>query len=468
MNKSIIPVDEKIAVGLPRGADTTFHYEFIKSLFEMFGSSPCNYNLISASKVHHVARNTIMQNFLDSGMNYLLFIDSDMIWEADSLARAYKLIQHPQVDIVTGIYFTKNKPHLPVLKRLDMRAGCYNIITKWGNEPFEVDGAGMGFMLIPRYVIEKMKTPYCDWVGGFSEDLYFCLKAKKDHGFKIWADPQIRLGHVTKTTITSMDWMKNHIPSIDAWVREAMVGTTKVLKRDYPNWREDLGISSLNFKNINTEEHWDKTYKLEGGKATWRNYPEKNKIVVEKIKEIKGNKKILDVLELGCGVGIFASKLVKEVEGIDYSGIDISGFAVEECKKEGLLAKKMKVPPIKQPKNFYDLVVGLELLEHLDEKPRLEVLEEVKRILKTNGIAIFSVPNNNMPPDDVPEHRVVYNKESFYKFLKQIFNKVEVDIISSRHSDKVNYKTEYLLAVCKNEVKNYSKKGKKNVASIQK
>jgi len=41
----------------------------------------------------------------------------------------------------------------------------------------------MGFCLIARHVLEAMKPPHCDWVGGFSEDLYFFLKAKKDHGF---------------------------------------------------------------------------------------------------------------------------------------------------------------------------------------------------------------------------------------------------------------------------------------------
>ena len=111
-----IPYEEKIAIGLPRGADTMYHYETLESLFRMFGQSPCNYKMISTSKVHHIARNEIMQNFLETDMNYLLFIDSDMIWEPDSLELAYNLIQHPQVDIVTGIYFQIGEPHLPVIK----------------------------------------------------------------------------------------------------------------------------------------------------------------------------------------------------------------------------------------------------------------------------------------------------------------------------------------------------------------
>jgi len=447
--QSIIPTDEKIAIGLPRGSDTMYPFEFMKALFGMFGRYPCKYAMFSSSKVHHIARNTILRNFLNSDMNYLLFIDADSIFEPEGLARAYKLIQRPEVDIVTGIYFTKNTPHLPVIKRLDMKAGCYNIITKWGNDPFEVDGCGLGFSLIPKYVIEKMKTPYCDWKGGFSEDLYFCLQAKAHCGFKIWADPGIKIGHISKTTITSMHWAKQHKPSVDAWIREAMRGTTKILERDYPNWREELGIHPMQFKNINTEKYWDKLYKEEGGRKTWRTYPEKQAHIIKMLKEHGKKSKFKSILELGCGVGIFASKLRNEFKDVAYFGLDISGYAIEECEKADIMAKKENIPPISSPSNTQDVVIGLEILEHLDEKPRLETLKEVKRVLKDGGIGIFSVPDNCMPPANIPEHRVMFNQESFTKFLKQVFKTVNVEKVSSRDSDNVNYKIDYLIGVVK-------------------
>ena len=303
--KRIVPFEEKIAIGIPRGSDTGFSYEFVESIFKTMGRSPCNYRMISTARVHHIARNKIIDDFLKSDMNYLLFIDSDMIWEPDSLELAYQLIQHNMVDIVTGIYFTKSEPHLPVIKKLDLQAGCYNIFMEWGNEPFEVDGAGMGFMLIPRYVLEKMKQPMCTWDGGFSEDLNFCLKAKKDFNFRIWAHPHIKIGHITNKVITSFDWAKQHKPSVKSYVREAMFKTTEYLKKEYPNWRELLGISPLDFKNVNTGKYWDDIYKSEGGRKTWRTYPQKYEhIIKDLLKDIKSTAR---VLELGCGVGIFAS-----------------------------------------------------------------------------------------------------------------------------------------------------------------
>ena len=447
-----VPPKTKIAIGLPRGSDTKYDYEFMLGLFKMFGKSPCSYRMISESKVHHIARNGIIDKFLKTDMDYLLFIDSDMIWEADSLELAYDLIQNSHVDIVTGIYFTKNEPHIPIIKKLNLQAGCYNNYQTWGNAPFEIDGSGMGFMLIPRYVLEKMKQPMCEWKGGFSEDLVFCLKAKKDCGFKIWAHPGIKVGHVSKTTITNFDWAKQHKPSVAAWMRENMRFTTITLKRWYPNSRKDLGIHPLNFKNPNTKEHWDNIYKEEG-KETWRTYPDKQKYLIDLIGKIYKPDKSFSVLELGCGVGIFAKRLISAFPKVNYVGIDISKVAVDICNEDGITAEVKKIPPIGLDYK-YDLIIGLELLEHLDDKQRLELIEEVS---KNCTMAIFSVPDNCMPPEETIEHRVMYNKNGLEKFLKKAFKQVEVKSVLSRPTDLTSNRIPYLIAVC-NGGKNESKK----------
>jgi len=443
-----IPADTKIAIGLPRGADTMYHYETIESMFMMFGQSPCQYKMISVSKVHHVARNTIVEHFLDTDMDYLLFIDSDMIWEPDSVELAYNLIQQEQVDIVTGIYFTKGAPHLPVIKKLDIDAGCYNIFVEWGNQPFEVDGAGLGFMLISRKVLEAMKQPLFTWDGGFSEDLNFCLKAKKDHGFKIWAHPGIKLGHIGNSTITNFDYMKQFKPGIKAYIREAMVGTKLYLKKYYPNWREDLGIHPLQFKNINTAEHWDKLYSQEGGAdLTWRDYPEKHEFIIDLL---KGSKPDLRVLELGCGVGVFAKRLKEGFPDVLYFGVDISTKAIEWLKSSGFDGVVGSIPPINFGKKV-DVIIGLEFLEHLDDEPRLKLIKEASKSIVENGCAIFSVPDDCLSPDELAEHRVKYDKDTFEKFLKQAFKNVVIHQVESKFSTMTDSKCKYLVAICKNE-----------------
>jgi len=448
--KRIVPLKEKIAVGLPRGADTGYRFEWIESLFKMFGRSPCNYRMVSAAKVHHLARNAIIKDFLATDMNYLLFIDSDMIWEPNSLDLAYQLMQHPMVDIVTGIYFTKGEPHLPVIKKLNLKAGCYNIFIEWGNEPFEVDGAGMGFMLIPRYVLEKMKQPICTWDGGFSEDLNFCLKAKKDFGFRIWAHPRIKLGHIGSKIITSFDWVQQFKPGMKAYIREAMYNTTNYLKEEFPNWRETLGIHPLDFKNINTKEYWDRIYKAEGGLKTWRDYPGKYGFVSKKL--LKDLPETAKVLELGCGVGVFAALLQKDHPKFEMFGIDISEYAIDCLKSLKIGGEVAKIPPINQPDKSWDTVVGLELMEHLDEKPREELVRETYRVLKPGGVAVFSSPDNIMPPEELPEHRIMFSRKTYKKLFRKAFKDVRVFSHKAQVSTHTGFgEAPFLIAVCKKE-----------------
>ena len=406
--------------------------------------------MISVDKVHHQARNEIFEMFAKSDMNYLLTIDSDMIWEPDGLELAYNLIQHPQVDIVTGIYFGKGKPHLPIIKKLDLEAGCYNVYIEWGNQPFEVDGGGMGFMLIPKYVVQAMKQPLCTWNSGFSEDLNFCLKAKKDYGFKIWADPRIRLGHIGSQIFTNLDWVQQFKPAMKSYIRETMAGTNRYLKEYYPTWREDLGIHPSQFKNINTEKYWDEIYEVEGGaKKNWRKYPEKFDFIVnELLKDIKPD---VRVLELGCGVGVFAKKLKTKYPNIRYFGKDISNKAIEELNKIGLEGEAKQIPPIGQITVPQDLVIGLEFLEHLDDEPRLNTIKEVSTIIKDTGTAIFSLPDDCMGPSEVAEHRVKYTKDTFEEFLKQAFDDVTVYQKASRPSTFSPGTFNFLVAVCRNK-----------------
>jgi len=131
-----------------------------------------------------------------------------------------------------------------------------------------------------------------------------------------------------------------------------------------------------------------------------------------------------DILELGCGVGVFAKLLKSNYPDISYYGIDISQTAIDELKKLGLDGVAKSVPPIlsiKEVQKPLDLIVGLEFLEHLDDEPRLGVIRETSRIIGDSGRAIFSVPDDCMSPEDVPEHRVKFNKESFEEFLSKAF-----------------------------------------------
>jgi 2-polyprenyl-3-methyl-5-hydroxy-6-metoxy-1,4-benzoquinol methylase len=284
--------------------------------------------------------------------------------------------------------------------------------------------------------------------------LNFCLKAKKDHGFKIWADPRIKLGHIGERIVTGVDWALQHKPSAEAYIREGMVGTTNYLMQEYPNWREQLGIHPLQFKNINTGKYWDTVYKREGLRNTWRTYPEKyDHIAKEVLKEQFELFPASNVLELGCGVGIFASKLKETYPQMNYFGVDISEEAIKALRNEGFQGDAKQIPPIGIEAK-YEVVLGFEILEHLDEEPRLQTIKEVSEMIGDNGMAVFSLPDNILGPEDIAEHRIKYTAEEFEKFLKQAFKNVKVESVLTRITDNPNLKkVSFLVAVCDNKTR---------------
>jgi 2-polyprenyl-3-methyl-5-hydroxy-6-metoxy-1,4-benzoquinol methylase len=250
--------------------------------------------------------------------------------------------------------------------------------------------------------------------------------------------------------------MQQFKPGIKAYIREAMVGTKRYLQEQYPDWRERLGIHPLDFKNINTKEYWDSIYATEGGaEKNWRKYPEKFEYIARNL--LADTAPDAKVLELGCGVGIFAAQLKNLKPSIDYCGIDISQVAIDELYKNGLKGSVGNLPGIELPLEWIgsnvDVVVGLEFLEHLDDEPRAEVIKEVSKIIGNTGKAIFSSPDNCMGPEDVAEHRVKFTKDTFYKFLRTAFKDVTVYQIASRPSIASPGTYNFLVGVCSNRQK---------------
>jgi hypothetical protein len=88
----------------------------------------------------------------------------------------------------------------------------FKVITEWKEgELIEVDGVGMGFCLIKRYVVEKIgpksfnsilikdlldeQLMEIEDVSPMGGDLAFCQQARRN-GFKVWVDTNIEIGHL--------------------------------------------------------------------------------------------------------------------------------------------------------------------------------------------------------------------------------------------------------------------------------
>lgn len=168
-------------------------------------------------------RGLIVAQFLASDATDLVFIDSDVTWEAGSLV---KLVEYP-VDFVAGIYPQRKDPENYTLQYLPDRA---ELRADPDTGLLEVMGVPAGFMRCSRAMLERMTEHYSDtafycevapdqtvhdlfgpWRIGrlkFGEDFSFCRRWREIGG-KVWVDPAIRMGHVGyKTFLGSLgDWL---------------------------------------------------------------------------------------------------------------------------------------------------------------------------------------------------------------------------------------------------------------------
>lgn len=150
------------------------------------------------------ARNDIVQLALETGVDDLVFIDTDVDWHPEDF---FRLLEH-DVDIVGGVYPKKGDQEQYPVKMLNQY-----IVNELGL--VEVTGLPTGFMRIKKSALQKIwdssleyKEPHkekpCRMVFDVritdqgelqSEDISFCEKWKMLDG-KLYLDPEIDLAHV--------------------------------------------------------------------------------------------------------------------------------------------------------------------------------------------------------------------------------------------------------------------------------
>lgn len=114
--------------------------------------------------------------------------------------------------------------------------------------------------------------------------------------------------------------------------------------------------------------------------------------IIEQIPKKSG----LKVLDAGCGEGHLISKMYNKNSDNLYYGIDITEVALQKAKERCPYAKfeKRELSNIDSYRDFFDVVVCTEVLEHVYEYNI--VIEELKKVLKDNGYLIITFPNETL------------------------------------------------------------------------
>jgi GT2 family glycosyltransferase len=155
------------------------------------------------------ARDTIARFAVEHGYDYILYADSDMVFDADDLK---KLLAH-DVGICSGLYVTRDGRNQNVVYK--------NIITRRrfpyrqpklipDNETSgfaSVAACGFGFTLIKVSVVKCMLKYFkslFEPFKGVGEDIAFCIRARRC-GFKTFVDRDVKLGHVGEVVYGERD-----------------------------------------------------------------------------------------------------------------------------------------------------------------------------------------------------------------------------------------------------------------------
>ncbi len=105
---------------------------------------------------------------------------------------------------------------------------------------------------------------------------------------------------------------------------------------------------------------------------------------------LKNRDKNSSILDIGSGSGSNL-RLLREMGFINYQGFDLSDLAKKFCEEKGL--GKVIVGDICKSSiadNSYDIILATDVLEHIEDEKK--AIEEIRRILKPQGLAIITVP----------------------------------------------------------------------------
>jgi 2-polyprenyl-3-methyl-5-hydroxy-6-metoxy-1,4-benzoquinol methylase len=133
---------------------------------------------------------------------------------------------------------------------------------------------------------------------------------------------------------------------------------------------------------------------FEKERRPWNSYWRTYELAVDTFLEKSGSGE-LNLLDFGCGPGDNSLRFNRI--GYNVTGFDISETNVANCKE--LFAKNNAINTgkflvstaenIKLSENSFDIVVGIDILHHVDIK---KAMLEIKKLLKPGGTAVFREP----------------------------------------------------------------------------
>ena len=212
-----------ILVGVPTTG--MMDVSFVKALMAL-EHDPRFFVSFEVSALVHESRGRLAVEAVTRGYDYLLFLDSDMIF---TIADIDKLLAHDK-DIVGANYLKRTWPYSATAQV------HYNIEHPEDGEElkpgipgcYQVDMLATGFMLIKTHalgtiILNSRVNPFLPF-NGMGEDWSFCVRAR-EAGYQVWADNDLDIGHLGQVLVTRETAGKLNAASFVTTVNSLFKGT---------------------------------------------------------------------------------------------------------------------------------------------------------------------------------------------------------------------------------------------------
>lgn len=160
---------------------------------------------IKAGTLVHTARDALAGKAMQDGFTHVLWLDSDMIFEPELVED----LTFSGQSFVTGICHSRRPPYATCVF-----TDIQNDIKRWEGpyptDTFRIAGCGMACVLMETQILKDVFNSYLTCftpMRNYGEDLAFCLRAA-GLGYKIYAEPSVRVGHIGQTIIYPEDHEK--------------------------------------------------------------------------------------------------------------------------------------------------------------------------------------------------------------------------------------------------------------------
>lgn len=417
-----IKVMVDVCVPLARHIPSEWLISFLEFIHKDQNRYDLNIQLDDSSPIDK-SRNRLVKKALEGGAEFIFFIDADNVIHPGALDKLMKVMVEQEADLVTGLYFQKNKPYSPVIRKYEY-GGYWNIDVVPQNKVIPIDGAGMGCCLIRAKAIKDLEYPYFkysyeNWEGReiqLAEDLYFCRELMRK-GKKMLCHTGVIAPHIGGTIDENeylnfepvmqavegekkvlLQHLCEFIPiPMEALVHKVSQGE-KLLRQEWNEKNPKTWGQMLEFYK-NTENylydltHWHLTQRRAFDLST------EAKVMAVKPK---------NVLDFGCGIGQNAIMLARK--GVDVTLADVGSktlnFAKYRFQQEGLPFKEWITDgPDMPPDEKYDAIIILDVFEHLP-KDMLKFYVEKLVKLKHKDTKIITAIAYGKTPDHPMHHDI--------------------------------------------------------------